>query len=119
MTNKKPTKKEMFNKILAHTTDETEKAFILHEIELLDKKAGKGEGKALTKEQLENEKVKEAILKALADGSKMTIGSMNKMVPECNGFSTSKTSSLVRQLKVDGKVVREEVKGVAYFYLAQ
>ena len=118
MTNKKPTKKEMFNQILAHTVDEAEKAFILHEIELLDKKAGKSADKPLTKEQEENVKIKNAIVDFLDGHEPMTIGSMIKEIPACANYSTSKISSLVRQLKVDGTVVRTEVKGVAYFALA-
>ena len=114
---KKPTKKEMFAQILAHTVDPAEKEFLAHEIELLNKKT---ESKELTEEQKKNEATKQAILDRLGEeeGCKMTISAMIKCVPACNGMSTSKVSSLVRQLKVDGLVVREEIKGVAYFSLA-
>lgn len=89
--------------------------FFTHEIELLDKKAGKGGDKKLTPEQEANEKIKVIILDHL-DGSKpMTISEMIKTIPECNDFSTSKVSALVRQLKEVGLVKRTEVKGVAYF----
>jgi hypothetical protein len=117
MANKKMTKKEMFNLILSHTTDPKEKEFLLHEIELLDKKT---ESKGMSEAQKENEKIKQSILDRLGEeeGCKMTISAMIKCVPACNGMSTSKVSSLVRQLKVDGLVVREEIKGVAYFSLA-
>ena len=107
---KKPTKKEMFAQILAHTTDAAEKEFLAHEIELLEKKA---ESKGLSEEQKKNEALKVVILESLDE--KMTISSMIKVIPECNGLSTSKVSSLVRQLKVDGLVERTEEKGVAYF----
>lgn len=113
MTNKKPTKREMFNLILAHTTDKAEREFLEHEIELLNKKS---EGKGMTETQKVNEKVKVAILEALT--TKMTISQINKCVPECAEFSTSKTSALVRQLKTDGLVIRTEEKGVAYFVKA-
>ena len=116
-TTKKMTKREMFNQILAHTTDNAEREFILHEIELLDKK---NESKGMTETQKANEATKKAILDRLAEeeGCKMTISAMIKNVPACEGMSTSKVSALVRQLKNDLLVKREEVKGVAYFSLA-
>ena len=112
MTNKKPTKKEMFAKILAKTTDVEERKFLEHEIELLNNKGKSKEGK-LTPEQEANEKLKEAILEGL-DGS-MTISAMIKNIPACEGLLTSKVSAVVRQLKNADLVVREEIKGVAYF----
>ena len=113
---KKPTKREMYAQILAHTTDQAEKDFLLHEIELLDKKKG-GSGE-LTEAQKANQKLGEAILVGLADGSKMTISAMIKNIAECEGLSTSKVSAVVRQLKDANLVIREEIKGVAYFYKA-
>ena len=107
---KKPTKKEMFAQILAHTTDKAEKEFLAHEIELL---TNKSESKTMTETQKANEKIKEAILENLTE--KMTIGQMIKNIPACNGLSTSKVSALVRQLKEACLVTRVEEKGVAYF----
>ena len=115
MTNKKPTKREMFNQILARLTNEDEKAFILHEIELLDKKAGKGVDKKLTPEQEKNEAIKTAIAEALEGGIQMTISQMIKEIPECAELSNQKVSALVRQLRDRLVVNRIEVKGVAYF----
>jgi hypothetical protein len=119
MTNKKPTKKQMYEQILAHTTNEDEKAFLLHEIELLDKKAGKGAEKKLTPEQEKNEKVKAGILEALEGGEQMTISQMIKEVPIIQELfpdaSNQKISALVRQLVQSLVVERVEVKGVAYF----
>lgn len=110
MANKKMTKKEMFAQILAHTVDKAEREFLEHQIELLDKKS---EGKGLTEAQKANEKLKEAILEGL--DSKMTISQMIKVIPACNGLSTSKVSALVRQMKEACLVKRTEEKGVAYF----
>ena len=117
MSTKKLTKKEMFTKILAHTTDADEKKFLAHEIELLDKKS---ENKGMTETQKANEKLKQAILDHLADepNLKMTISAMIKSIPACDGLTTSKVSAVVRQLKTDGLVVREEIKGVAWFSIA-
>jgi hypothetical protein len=110
MANKKMTKREMYLQILSHTVDKAEKDFLLHEVELLDKKA---ENKAMTETQKANEKIKAEILDNLV--GKMTISQMIKDIPACNGFHTSKVSALVRQLKLDGLVNRTEEKGVAYF----
>ena len=112
--NKKPTKKEMFAKILSHVTDEKEKEFLLHEIELLENKGKKKDGE-LTETQKANKALGEAILEALDDGSSMTISAMIKNIPACNGLSTSKVSAVVRGLKEIGVVIREEIKGVAFF----
>ena len=111
MTNKKPTKKEMFAKILAKTTDVEERKFLEHEIELLENKGKSKDGK-LTPAQEENVKLRNAILEGM-DGS-MTISAMIKMIPECNGLSTSKVSAVIRPL-IGNEIVREEIKGVAYF----
>ncbi len=115
---KKPTKKEMFAQLKANynLTDEEIK-FIDHEIELLDKKKGGGSGE-LTEAQKANKVLGEKILEGLADGSKMTISAMIKNIDACEGLSTSKVSAVVRQLKDANLVIREEVKGVAYFYKA-
>ena len=119
MTNKKPTKKQMYEQILAHTTNEDEKAFLLHEIELLDKKAGKGAEKKLTPEQEKNEKVKAGILEALEGGEQMTISQMIKEVPVIQELfpdaSNQKISALLKQMVENGSVVREEIKRKAHF----
>jgi hypothetical protein len=115
MEKKKMTKRQMYEKILAHTTDKDEKEFLLHEIELLDKKAGKVGEKKLSPTQEANEKLKTAILDGLEGVTQATISEMIKTFPECAELSTSKVSALVRQLKEVGLVKRTEVKGVAYF----
>ena len=119
MTNTKPTKRQMYEQILAHTTNEDEKAFLLHEIELLDKKTGKDADKKLTPEQEKNEKVKAGILEALDGGVQMTISQMTKEVPVIQELfpnaSNQKISALVHQLVQSLVVERVEGKGVAYF----
>jgi hypothetical protein len=112
MTNKKPTKKEMFARILAKTTDVAEREFLAHEIELLENKGKSKDGK-LSPAQEANAKLAQAILDGM-EGS-MTISAMIKMIPECKDLSTSKVSAIVRILKAEGSVIREEIKGVAYF----
>ena len=117
MEKKKMTKREMFAQIKSRLTDEDEIKFIDHEIELLDKKSGKGADKKLTPEQEKNEKA--GILNALDGGVQMTISQMIKEVPEIGEIfpdaSNQKISALVRQLVQALVVERAEVKGVAYF----
>ena len=119
-TNKKMTKAQMFAQILAHTTDEGEKAFLEHEMQLLAKKnAPKDGAKKLTPAQEANEGIKSAIYDFLADkGEPMTISQMIKEVPECNGLTNQKVSALVRQMYLAMTIVRSEVKGGAWFSIA-
>ena len=113
---KKMTKRQMFEALKAnYNLTNEEIAFIDHEIELLDKKAGKVGEKKLTPEQEKNEALKAVILEALDGGVQMTISQMIKEIPELNDLSNQKVSSLVRQLRTDLAVNRVEVKGVAYF----
>lgn len=119
-TNKKMTKAQMFAQILSHTTDEAEKAFIVHEMELLAKKNAPKDGvKKLTPAQEVNEGIKSAIYDFLAEkGQPMTITQMIKEVPECNGLTNQKVSALVRQM-VDAFTIKRNVeKGVAWFSIA-
>ena len=119
-TSKKMTKAQMFAQILTHTTDEAEKAFLEHEMELLAKKNAPKDGvKKLTPAQEANEATKSAICDFLAErGEPMTITQMIKEVPECNGLTNQKVSALVRQLVDALTLKRNEVKGVAWFSLA-
>ena len=119
-TNKKMTKAQMYAQILSHTTDEAEKAFLEHEMELLAKKNAPKDGvKKLTPAQEANEVIKSAIYDALKErGEPMTITQMIKEVPECNGLTNQKVSALVRQMYLDMMLVRNEVKGVAWFSIA-
>lgn len=115
---KKVTKKEMYAKILSHTTDKDEREFLEHEMELLAKKNAGG-AKTLTPTQKANEETKSAIVEHLsAVGEGMTITDMIKNVPACEGLTNQKVSSLVRQLCDALVVVRYEEKGKAYFKIA-
>ena len=119
MATKKPTKREMFAQILSHTTNEAERKFIEHEMELLAKKNASTGEKKLTPNQVANEEVKSAIVEFLtAKGEPMTITMMTKEIPACNGMTNQKVSALVRQLVDAFVVVRNEVKGVAWFSIA-
>ena len=115
MATKKMTKREMYEQILAHTTDKAEQEFLKHELELLAKKNATKSDK-LTPAQEANELTKEAIVDYLTEhGKPMTITQMIKDIPACAGMTNQKVSALVRQLYTAMVVLREEVKGVAYF----
>lgn len=122
---KKMTKKEMFAQIMAnHNLTTEEKDFVLHEIELLEKRNSKGGDRKPTAKQTENEGLKTAILDWLTERAdeKFTITEIWKGVPvlaENPDMSNQRVSAVVRQLVMDKLVVREEDKRKAYFTIAK
>ena len=117
MTNKKMTKRDYYNALLALKEvkgNEELVKFINHELELLAKK--NSAEKKPTAVQIANENIKEAILDTLKEnGGMMTISEMQKANAELGEMSNQRISALVRQLKEDGKVERIEDKRKAYF----
>lgn len=118
MAEKKITKREMWNQILdKYPLTDDEKAYINHEIELLDKRNSKD--RKPTANQQANELIKQDILAYLGDvDNPQSITDIIKGAEGCEDLSNQRVSALVRQLKEAGKVVRTEVKGRAYFSLA-
>lgn len=105
------TKREMFARIASVCANDAEiLAFVAHEVELLDKK-NKAPKKA-TKTQVENEHLKDEILKVLAETDHPLTATE---IGDKLGISVNKTSALLTQLKEDNSVVREVVKRKAYF----
>ena len=94
-------------------TNHTELADVIaHEIELLDKKRSTGNSKAKAETVARAEKV----YTALAGMDKpVTISELIKQTTdvEVAEYSVSRVSALLR--KLGDKVVREEIKGKAYF----
>lgn len=93
------TKRDVLTKVVSlvdvFTDDEREVAQKM--IDQLDKKSSKP-----TKAQLENVKIKNDILAVLADGRARTA----REVADEVGYSTAKVSALLRQIVLDGKVVK-------------
>ena len=98
--------------------------FINERIAMVEKKNAQSGERKPTKTQLENEGVKEQILAVLATAEKpMTNGEITKAI---GSEQPNKVSQLVAQMLVErkgeinpeGKIVRTEVKGRAYFALA-
>lgn len=115
MSNKKMTKREMFEQIKnSYNLTTAEVAFIDHELELLAKK-NSGEKKP-TAQQVANEGLKSTIIKVLTEnGGLMTVTDVQKSCAELSELSNQRVSALLRQLKDDGKVERVEDKRKAYF----
>lgn len=91
--------------------------FIDHEVNLLARK-NSGESKKPTKAQEENEGYKALILEFLTDKDGVTCTEIIKGVTEFEGFNPQKISALMRQLRLQHKVVVNEVKGKSLFSLA-
>lgn len=91
--------------------------FIDHEVNLLARK-NSGESKKPTKAQEENEGYKALILDFLTDKNGVTCTEIIKGVTEFEGFNPQKISALMRQLRLQHKVVANEVKGKSLFSLA-
>ena len=108
------TKKEMFTEIatlLAEREDIV--AFCEHEVELLSRKRSTAKP---TKTQRENEGIKEQIMSTLSD-EPMTIGELNTAMG--TDYSPQKLSALLRQLVLEGKVIKDTVGKVPYFALSE
>lgn len=110
----KITKREMFEQIRAHLTDEAEIAFIDHELELLAKKNERRSDKPTAK-QVANAELMNVIYEWMEDGKRYTVSEIHKSIEALSEYSGNKVSALVRGLRLDGRVVRTEEKGRAYF----
>ena len=98
---KKITKKEMFTMIREVVADNADMvAFIDHEIDLLNKKAG---SKKLTANQIANEAIKEDILSVLTVEG-MTASAVLASSDKFSGLSNQKIATLLNQLVKDGKI---------------
>ena len=115
MTNKKMTKREMFEQIKAnYKLTDAEVAFIDHELELLAKK--NASEKKPTAQQMANEGLKQTIMNVLTEnGGLMTVTDVQKACDELAELSNQRISALLRQMRDDGKVERVEEKRKAYF----
>lgn len=110
---KRVTKKEMYERILAHTNDDLEKQFIESEIALLEKK--NSAEKKPTKTQVENAGIKEAILDYMVEGTRYTVTEIIKGCDECKDLSNQRASAILRQMYNDGAINRVEDKRKTYF----
>lgn len=111
---KKMTKRDYYNAILSkYALTEDEKAFINHEIELLDKKNSSEKKPSAT--SLANNKLMATILDEMVSGKQYTCSDIIKSVSECAELSTPKVSYLMNALADAGKVVKTTDKKKTYF----
>lgn len=110
----KMTKREMFEQIRTHLTDEAEIAFIDHELELLVKKNERKSTKPTAK-QVANAEFIEKIYTAMEYGKSYTTSEIKALIPELADCKIQKVSALVKKMKDTLMVSRSEVKGTAYF----
>ena len=90
--------------------------FIDGRVALVDKKNATGGERKPTATQVLNAGIKEGILAWLpSEGAGVTVGDMLKGCKACEGYSSSKITSLVTQLVKEEKVIRTENKGRALF----
>lgn len=115
---KKMTKRDYFNAILSkYPLTDAEKAFVEHELELLEKK--NSSEKKPTAQQTANENIKSAIAEGMTSNRLYTVTEIQKEIPACADLSNQRVSALLRQMKDDGIIVRTEDKRKAYFSLAE
>ena len=116
---KKITKVDRFNQIMA--LDEVKAnadlmAFCEHEIELLQKKSA---SKKPSKKNEENEVLKTKIVEVLGTFENgATVSEILGASEDFNGMSNQKISALVRQLVLDGTVVKTTDKKKSIFSVA-
>lgn len=113
----KKTRKEYFVEIMnleQVQSNEDYVAFLEKEIEKCNRKSV---SKKPTATQLENEKLKNAILVFLSGevNSRFTVTELTQQVDELEGRTTQKVSALMRQLLLEGLVTRVTEKNKTYF----
>lgn len=110
----KVTKREMYEQILTHLTDESEIAFIKHEMELLAKKNARRSDKPTAK-QIETVALAEKVLAYMKPETAYTVSELQKSVPALAGLTPQKVTGIMRVLLKAESVMRSENKGKAYF----
>ena len=115
MTNK-ITVKDYFMELraLAERADRADLvAFVDTRIAQTEAKNAKRSGK-MTAKQVANADLMNRIYEAMEPGKQYRVSELGKM-DFLADFTINKVNALVRGLKLDGRVVKSEVKGIAYF----
>ena len=114
---KKMTKRDYFTAILSkYPLTDAEKAFVEHELELLEKK--NSAEKKPTAQQTANEGITAAIVAGMKPNRLYTVTEIQKEIAECADLSNQRVSALLRQM-IGNEIVRTEDKRKAYFSLAE
>ena len=109
----KLTKMDYFNRILAYAHEE-DKPFLLHEMELLEKKNASRSTKPTAK-QMANAELADTVYDAMVDGKAYTVSDIKALVPILADANPQKVSAIITKMRKDIRVSREMVKGKAYF----
>ena len=113
---KKKTQKEYYDEIIALAEENGRDDLVEFCKNRQEKLSRKSSSKKPTKVQVENENIKETILDILAELDTPT--SATALATDARlGVSNQKITSLLTQLKNEGKVIREMEKGKALFSL--
>ena len=114
---KKKTRKEMFITLLGLEAVQQNQEYV----SFLEKEIAKCDRKSVAKKptptQVENEVLKNAILEFLngQGENRFTVTELTQQVSELEGRTTQKVSALMRQLLLDGMVIRATEKNRTYF----
>lgn len=116
----KKTRKNLFIEIMALDSVQENQEYI----DFLEKEIAKCNRKAVKKPtptQLENEELKNAILEFLSGEGEnsFTVTELTQQIKTLNGRTTQKVSALMRQLLLDGLVVRTTNKNKTYFSISK
>lgn len=118
MTNKK-TINEMYDELLKLAEVKAHPELVEFIEARKEVNSKKNANKKQTATQKANEEIKEKITSEILGGEPITVTQITKALtayyPE---ITLNKVNALIRQLKLDGTVIRTEEKGVAYFTLA-
>ena len=123
MAEKKITKREVVEKMLADSniaSNEVYVAYLKNELELLKKKS---ENKKATKNQTENVEIKEVIIEVLGRMGKGRAGEIQLAVQATDSekyatLTNQRTSAILKQMIDEGTVVKTVDKKVSTFSLA-
>ena len=120
MSNKKMTIAEILTEIAenkAYGLSEEHKAFLLERAEKGSRKSSTGERKPTAK-QVHNAEVAAEVYAQMEPNRAYTVSEMIKVLPifaEMDECSASYANAIVKKLKDSGRVLRNEIKGRAYF----
>jgi hypothetical protein len=122
MTEKKMTKREYINRILTYAHDE-DKAYLEHELELLDKKnsAERKPSEKQVAKTAHDAELRSAIVNEMEMNTLYSAGDLIKNLPTLSAeadLSPAKVSYLMRDLMTDGSVVKVVEKRHTFYKLA-
>jgi len=89
-------------------------AYIQNELAILTKKA---ENRRPTKNQVENEKIKDEILLTLCADVGVTVKDLREINANLEKYSTQRITAILRLLKIDGKILSYNEKSKTYYKL--